>query len=55
MKQTETNAKQILFRFVSVRTEIYFCLFRGHPTRDALLKDGDDLSTRIFLLLFTAI
>jgi hypothetical protein len=29
--QTETNAKQILFRFVSVRTEIYFCLFRGHP------------------------
>ncbi len=24
-KQTETNAKQILFRFVSVRTEIYFC------------------------------
>ena len=31
-KQTETNAKQILFRFVSVRTEIYFCLFRGHPT-----------------------
>jgi hypothetical protein len=30
-KQTETNAKQILFRFVSVRTEIYFCLFRGHP------------------------
>jgi hypothetical protein len=31
-KQTETNAKQILFRFVSVRTENYFCLFRGHPT-----------------------
>jgi hypothetical protein len=30
-KQTETNAKQILFRFVLVRTEIYFCLFRGHP------------------------
>ncbi len=30
-KRTETNAKQILFRFVSVRTEIYFCLFRGHP------------------------
>ncbi len=29
-KQTETNTKQILFRFVSVRTEIYFCLFRGH-------------------------
>jgi hypothetical protein len=33
-KQTETNAKQILFRFVSVRTEIYFCLFRGHPMPD---------------------
>ncbi len=31
-KQTETNAKQILFPFVSVRTEIYFCLFRGNPT-----------------------
>ncbi len=31
-KQTETNAKQILFWFVSVRTEIYFCLFRGHPS-----------------------
>jgi hypothetical protein len=31
-KQTETNAKQILFRFVSVQTENYFCLFRGHPT-----------------------
>ncbi len=30
-KQTETNAKQILFWFVSVRTEIYFCLFQGHP------------------------
>jgi hypothetical protein len=33
-KQTETNAKQILFRFVSVRTETYFCLFRGHPTQN---------------------
>ena len=33
-KQTETNAKQILFRFVSVRTEIYFCSFRGHPIRN---------------------
>jgi hypothetical protein len=32
-KQTETNAKQILFRFVSVQTEIYFCSFRGHPSR----------------------
>jgi hypothetical protein len=31
-KWTETNAKQILFRLFSVRTEIFFCLFRGHPT-----------------------
>ncbi len=33
-KQTETNAKQILFLFVSVRTEFHFCLFRGHPSHD---------------------
>ena len=31
-KQIETNPKQVLFRFVSVQTEIYFCLFRGHPS-----------------------
>ena len=31
-KQTEKNVKQILFQFVSVRTENYFCLFRGHPS-----------------------
>ena len=31
-KQTETNAKQILFRFVSVRTETFFFSFRGHPS-----------------------
>ncbi len=37
-KQTETNAKQILFRFVSVRTENYFCLFRGHPGKNIILK-----------------
>ncbi len=30
-KQTKTNAKQILFRFVSVWTKIYFCLFLEHP------------------------
>ncbi len=30
-KQTETNAKQILFRFVSVRTEKLYFSFRGHP------------------------
>jgi hypothetical protein len=32
----ETNAKQILFWFVSVRTEIDFCLFQGHPYSLAL-------------------
>ena len=32
-KWTETNAKQILFRLFSVRTEIFFYLFRGHPTQ----------------------
>ncbi len=37
-KQTETNTKQMLFRFVSVRTEIYFCLFRGHPTSKAPIR-----------------
>jgi hypothetical protein len=31
IKQTETNAKQILFWFVTVRAEIYLCLFRVHP------------------------
>jgi hypothetical protein len=30
-KQTEKQPKQIEFRFVSVRTENFFCLFRGHP------------------------
>jgi hypothetical protein len=39
-KQTETNAKQILFRFVSVRTENYFCLFRGHPRRGCFGRGG---------------
>ncbi len=45
-KQTETNAKQILFRFVSVRTEIYFCLFRGHPrlkSSDSGVRDGENV------------
>jgi len=31
-KGTETNAKQILFRLFSVRTEIFFYSFRGHPS-----------------------
>ncbi len=31
VKQTETQPKQIEFRFFSVRTENIFCLFRGHP------------------------
>jgi hypothetical protein len=39
-KQTETNAKQILFRFVSVRTENYFCLFRGHPKSHSATTRG---------------
>ncbi len=39
-KQTETSAKQILFWFVSVRTKIYFCLFREHPNPDAWCWDG---------------
>ncbi len=30
-KQTEKQPKQIEFRFVSVRTENFFLLFRGHP------------------------
>jgi hypothetical protein len=32
VKQTETQPKQIEFRFFSVQTENIFCLFRGHPT-----------------------
>ncbi len=28
---SRNKPKQILFRFVSVRTEIFVCLFRGHP------------------------
>jgi hypothetical protein len=39
MKQTETNANQILFRFVLVRTEIYFCLFRVHPIQKQKLSE----------------
>jgi hypothetical protein len=31
-KQTENQPKQVEFRFVSVRTENFVCLFRGHPT-----------------------
>jgi hypothetical protein len=33
-KQTENEPKQIVFRFVLVRTEKKICLFRGHPTCD---------------------
>jgi hypothetical protein len=48
-KQTETNAKQILFRFVSVRTENNFFLFRGHPkysspSKEDYRKNGDLLA-----------
>jgi hypothetical protein len=35
VKQTETQPKQIEFRFFSVRTENIFCLFRGHPRGNA--------------------
>ncbi len=48
-KQTETNAKQILFRFVSVPTEIFFCSFRGHPTFTGtylLVKSGSAVSLK---------
>ncbi len=41
-KQTETNAKQILFRFVSVRTENVSFSFRGHPRVDSLACRGGD-------------
>ena len=37
-KWTETNAKQILFRLFSVRTEIFFYSFRGHPKLDWFQK-----------------
>jgi hypothetical protein len=33
-KQTETQPLQILFQFVSVRIEIVFGLFQGHPTSE---------------------
>jgi hypothetical protein len=50
-KQTETNAKQILFWFVSARTEIYFCLFRGHPTCSFFLRNlGVPLLFRLLLV-----
>ncbi len=50
-KQTKTIAKQIFFRFVSVRTEIYFCLFRGHgdcylPSRLRVGSGGDGACTK---------
>jgi hypothetical protein len=35
-KQIVTQPKQILFRFVSIRTEIFFCLFRGHPCKESI-------------------
>jgi hypothetical protein len=36
MKQTEKQPKQLGFRFVSVRTENFDCLFRGHPNQKSL-------------------
>ncbi len=41
----ETNRnkrKQIFFRFVSVRTEIYFCSFRGHPSGGSIFWKTPD-------------
>jgi hypothetical protein len=32
--KNEKQPKQVEFRFVSVRTENLFCLFRGHPSYD---------------------
>ncbi len=43
-KQTETNAKQILFRFVSVHTEKFFFSFRGHPNWEYRYMGCGDLS-----------
>jgi hypothetical protein len=45
-KQTETNAKQILFRFVSVRTENFFFSFRGHPSCSKVNWQGWHLCRR---------
>ncbi len=45
-KQTETNGKQILFRFVSVQTLIYFCLFRGHPSPRASMPYSANVTYR---------
>jgi hypothetical protein len=39
-KQTENQPKQIEFRFVSVRTEHFVCLFRGHPTQYTVMGGG---------------
>jgi hypothetical protein len=35
-KQTENQPKQIELRFVSVQTEIFFYLFRGHPSNSTI-------------------
>jgi hypothetical protein len=51
MKQTETNPKQILFQFVSVRTKIYFCSFRGHPSLQLANLHAQLAGIRLLLLL----
>jgi hypothetical protein len=48
VKQTEKQPKQVEFRFVSVRTENLFYLFRGHPKPGAkhpaaVHQDGQSL------------
>ncbi len=48
-KQTEKQPKQIEFRFVSVRTENFFWLFRGHPTGDS---DGGGTSHTVPFISF---
>jgi hypothetical protein len=42
VKQTETQPKQIEFRFFSVQTENIFCLFRGHPRQHITATQAEE-------------
>jgi hypothetical protein len=42
-KQTKTQQKQILFRFVTVRTEIFLGLFSEHPSATPCYISGSAL------------